>query len=250
MTTSLRLTFFGGGRGVQITTLHIPKTHHIEMAHDLTSVPNDGLRLIRTQSNRRAHVMRADGARLEDFVRCTRAWKLFFLLPWMLLFSREEYFGPNWRKSSDNFSLAIGLHCRWRQGPGTEKTPRDKKTETGEATCCRDKIKNWLTGQKKQEPKPRKASGKGPRRVGPPKGGGGGGGGPKISLFFPSPPQYSFFYLSFGVLSLNFGGVLEAGTLKCARLEFSGCRVRTPAARSGGAAGVQHNNQRTPHAHI
>ena len=57
--------------------------------------------------NRRAHVMRAvplvfrgafhsalklamqeivDGARSEDLVRCTRAWKLFFLLPRMLLF--------------------------------------------------------------------------------------------------------------------------------------------------------------------
>ena len=42
---------------------------------------------------------------------------------------------------------------------------------------------------------------------------------------------------------------LKAGTLKCARLEFSGCRVRVPVARSGGAAGVPHDNQ-SPNVHI
>ena len=32
--------------------------------------------------------------------------------------------------------------------------------------------------------------------------------------------------------------------MKCARLEFSGCRVKAPAARSGGAAGVSHDSPR------
>ena len=59
-----------------------------------------------------------DGARSEDLVRCTWAWKLFFLLPRMLLFRpvrRGLVPGPSWRRGSDNFSLAIGLHCCWRQ---------------------------------------------------------------------------------------------------------------------------------------
>ena len=58
------------------------------------------------------------------------------------------------------------------------------------------------------------------------------------------PPQFSFFLPSWG----SFRGMLvvfeAAGALKCARLEFSGCRVRAPAARSGGAAGVSHDSPR------
>ena len=55
-----------------------------------------------------------------------------------------------------------------------------------------------------------------PRRVG----------GSKISRFFvPLPPQFSFFLPLLGVVSLNFG-VNEGRDLKCARLEFSGCRVK------------------------
>ena len=50
--------------------------------------------------------------------------------------------------------------------------------------------------------------GVGARRGGGPKGGGRRGGGPKISRFFCSlPPEISFFLLSLGVFSLNFGGV-------------------------------------------
>ena len=41
----------------------------------------------------------------------------------------------------------------------------------------------------------------------PPKGGAPKGGGPKISRFFPLPPQFSFFLPLLGVLSWNFGGV-------------------------------------------
>ena len=44
-------------------------------------------------------------------------------------------------------------------------------------------------------------------------------------------------------LSLNFG-VRSAGALKCARLEFSGCRVRAAAAPFGGAAGVSLDSPR------
>ena len=57
---------------------------------------------------------------------------------------------------------------------------------------------------------------------------------PKFRVFFPSPATFPFFHW-------NFGGVRSAGALKCARLEFSGCRVRAPVARSGG---VSHDNLR------
>ena len=66
--------------------------------------------------------------------------------------------------------------------------------------------------------------------------------GPKISRFF-FPSRHSFFF--FLVFFVEFWLCLKrAGTLKCARLEFSGCRVRAPAARSGGAAGVSHDSPR------
>ena len=60
---------------------------------------------------------------------------------------------------------------------------------------------------------------------------------PKISLFFfPFPPPFRSFCVSLGVFSLNFGGVLKAGTLKCARLgsrvvvsdRAAGARTRQP----------------------
>ena len=51
-------------------------------------------------------------------------------------------------------------------------------------------------------------------------------GGPKFRVFSPLPPQFSFVLPSFGVFSWNLGSVLRAGTLKCARLEFWGCRVK------------------------
>ena len=46
-------------------------------------------------------------------------------------------------------------------------------------------------------------------------------------VFFPLQPQ--FFFLSslfWGVFSWNDGGVLKRGALRCALLEFSGCRVK------------------------
>ena len=81
----------------------------------------------------------------------------------------------------------------------------------------------------------------GPRRVGSPEGGeprrveprkveprrvrAQKGGRHNFALFFP---QFSFFLLSLG--SFRILVVFEAGALKCARLEFSGCRVRALAA--------------------
>ena len=73
------------------------------------------------------------------------------------------------------------------------------------------------------------------RKSGAPKGGAPKGGGPerwgsKISCFFSlSRHCFHSFFLSFG-LSWNFGGVRSVRALECARLEFSGCRVRAPAA--------------------
>ena len=70
-----------------------------------------------------------------------------------------------------------------------------------------------------------------PRKSGGPKGGGPEGWGARnFALFFPSPAtKFVLFFPLLVVLSWNFGGVQSAGTLKCARLEFSGCRVRAPA---------------------
>ena len=64
-------------------------------------------------------------------------------------------------------------------------------------------------------------------------------GGPKFLGFFPLlPPQFSFFFLSLGVLSWNFGGVFEAQG-PCNVL--SGCRVRAPAAGLVGPPGGKKN---------
>ena len=57
-------------------------------------------------------------------------------------------------------------------------------------------------------------------------------GPPKISrFFFPLPLPFSLFFSLSGVFSWKFGGVWSAGTLKCARLEFSGCRPSAGAFR-------------------
>ena len=62
----------------------------------------------------------------------------------------------------------------------------------------------------------------GPRRVGPRR-----VGNPKFRAFFPFPATvFILFSLSCWSFSWNFGGVWSAGTLKCARLEFSGCCVK------------------------
>ena len=68
----------------------------------------------------------------------------------------------------------------------------------------------------------------GARRVGARRVGARRRGGPKFSRFFPlSRSQFrSFLSLSLEVFSWNFGGVCSAGTLKCARQEFSGCRSK------------------------
>ena len=45
---------------------------------------------------------------------------------------------------------------------------------------------------------------------------------PKFRSIFPlSRRKIHFFLHTLGVFSLNFGGVLKTGTLKCTRLEFS-----------------------------
>ena len=93
-----------------------------------------------------------------------------------------------------------------------------KKTEIGP-----NRSKSWPKSKKNKHPS-------GPRRVGPRR-----VRGPKFRAFFPLPPPFRSFCVSLGVFSWNFGGLLKAGTLKCARLEFSGCRVnpRRPQSRRG-----------------
>ena len=59
-------------------------------------------------------------------------------------------------------------------------------------------------------------------------------GGPKFRAFFSlSRRKIRSFLPSLGVLSWNFGGVCCAGALKCAHLEFSGCRVKPRRPREG-----------------
>ena len=88
--------------------------------------------------------------------------------------------------------------------------------------------------------KPRKSGApkRGTLKGGAQKGGAPKGGGPKISRFFFPPPATIVFLLSLSWgPCVEFWWCLKRRALKCARLEFSGCRVRAPAARSGGAAG-------------
>ena len=47
-----------------------------------------------------------------------------------------------------------------------------------------------------------------------------------FALFFPLPPPFSLFFCLSGCLLVEFWWCLKAGTLKCPRLEFSGCRVK------------------------
>ena len=69
--------------------------------------------------------------------------------------------------------------------------------------------------------KPGEAQGGGPKCWGPKVG------GPKMSRFFNlSRHNFQQFFSLLGVFSWNFGGVWGAGTLKCARMEFPGCRVK------------------------
>ena len=90
---------------------------------------------------------------------------------------------------------------------------------------------------------PRRVGGPKPRKSEAPKGGAPEGWGPEgwdpegwgaqnFALFFPFPPTFRSHCVSLGVFSWNFGGVLKR------------CRVRAPAARSGGAAGVSHDSPR------
>ena len=74
-------------------------------------------------------------------------------------------------------------------------------------------------GPKGGDPNPEEV---GVRTVGAPK-----GGGPNISrFFFPSPVgNFALLSLSLGVFSWFFGGVWKRRAVKCARLDFSGCRV-------------------------
>ena len=90
----------------------------------------------------------------------------------------------------------------------------------------------------------------GPEGVGAPK-----GGGPKIlCFFFPLPPQFSFFspFRSFCVSLGSSRGILvvfgSAGAVKCARLEFLGCRVKPrrlagPKKKQGEKNKGQHKGQ-------
>ena len=61
---------------------------------------------------------------------------------------------------------------------------------------------------------------------GAPKGGAPKGGGPKFRVFFSSPAPIFALFVSLWVSSRGMLVVFsKAGALKCARLEFSGCRV-------------------------
>ena len=83
-----------------------------------------------------------------------------------------------------------------------------------------------------------------PRRVAPRRVSPEGWGAQNFALFFNSSATIFFLLsLSWGPC-VEFWWCLKRRALKCARLEFSGCRVRAPPARSGGAAGVSHDSPR------
>ena len=81
-----------------------------------------------------------------------------------------------------------------------------------------------------------------------------------FALSFPTPAPFSLFLSLSGCLLVEFWLLfLKAGALKCARLEFSNCCVKPRSAEGGwitnppagfGAAGVSHDNPRTPNVHI
>ena len=113
----------------------------------------------------------------------------------------------------------------------------------------RDGGPNWLG------PKPRKSRGPkgwGPRRAE-------GWRARNFALFFPSPAaHFRSFFLSLGVISWNFGGVLEGPDRHMCAFSPSGCRVKAPAAcrppgQGGPGRGVwdtaPHHTPYTPHTH-
>ena len=66
-------------------------------------------------------------------------------------------------------------------------------------------------------------------------------------FFFPLPPQNSFFSSLSGCLLVEFWWCLKARTLKCARLEFSGCRVKPRRPRSRRGFTRQPENSKRAH---
>ena len=73
---------------------------------------------------------------------------------------------------------------------------------------------------------------------------------PKFRSFFSLlPPQFfSFFPLFWSFRCILV--FLKAGALKCAHLEFSGCRVKPQRPYQTGPPGLAHDNPRTPNVHI
>ena len=74
---------------------------------------------------------------------------------------------------------------------------------------------------------------------------------PKFRSFFSLlPPQFSFFFLSLGVLSWNFVGVLEGRNPEMCTFGLSGCRVKPRLPHQTGPPGLAHDSPRTPNVHI
>ena len=74
---------------------------------------------------------------------------------------------------------------------------------------------------------------------------------PKFRSFFSlSRRKIRSFLPSLGVFSLNFGGVLKTKTLKCARLEFSGCRVKPRRPHQTGRRGFTRQPENSKRAHL
>ena len=74
---------------------------------------------------------------------------------------------------------------------------------------------------------------------------------PKFRSFFSLlAPQFSFFFLSLGVLSRNFVGVFESRNPEMCTFRLSGCRVKPWRPHQTGPPRLAHDSPRTPNVHF
>ena len=140
-------------------------------------------------------------------------------------------------------------HNRGSSNPQQEHKQQEKQQQTAQTTQKLSGGGGSHGGSPKAgvpKPKPGKSGapkggdpegwGPKPRKSGPPKGGALKGGGPEgweaqnFVLFFPRPPLFSFFLPLLGVVSWNFGGVIEGRDPQMCTFGVLGLSCEAPAA--------------------